>query len=229
MLAEVKSGVTFPVGGRVVTVPATGETAVVGFGIPRGANRYQGGGCCPASPGGPENSSVLAQDSLCGMLLGDKVTWEGKVSDRTAHIFETFQDPVKGDPLAVNGLDDIKRRDHRRELIVADTRLINTYRSVRRGQLPPGVVLKTWFNEDLSWAFGVAVYLPGVTKAVSEIAKEMDQTDLLAPSGAEWPGRSLGETSVESPLGNRLGRSGSPAPSPAIKRGPTGKLDSKDL
>jgi hypothetical protein len=214
LLAEIRAGIVFPLGGRVITVPRTGETAVVGYGsfvVRMDANETL---AARLRLDARKTASMLAQDSLCGMLRGDTMTWEDKLDDRTARLFAGFEAPAKDDPLASTNPEDIKQLEKSRDMIISRVQFATNSRSVRKGLIPPGVVVRTWFSDDDSWAYGVAVYVPSVSNLVTQVRREMDETEFIPPSNVSNP----------APVNGKEGSS--PAP---IPRGPSGKLDDKDL
>ena len=170
LLAEVRSGVAFPVGCRIIAVPATGETAVVGFGSQVVRTDTQEAVAARLRLNSQKIAAALSRDSLCGMLVGDRVSWEGKYSNQVRQDFAAFDDVANDKALAPTDPEKINRFEQRRESVTAEVRTTDSYRSVREGRLPPGVVVKTWFNEDESWAYGMAVYVPSLTRSVMGIA-----------------------------------------------------------
>ena len=226
LLAEVRSGVAFPVGCRVIAVPATGETAVVGFGSQVVRTDAHEAVAARLRLNSQKIAAALSRDSLCGMLVGDKVSWEGKYSDQVRQDFAAFEDVANDKALAPTDPERIKRFEQRRESVVAEVRTTDSYRSVREGQLPPGVVVKTWFNKDESWAYAMAVYVPGLTRSVVGIAAQMRDAQWIEPAGEQ--GEAAERTVPEHTPSTTVSPERS-SPIAPLQRGPTGRVNMKDL
>jgi hypothetical protein len=226
LLAEIRSGMVFPLGCRIITVPATGETAVVGFGSQVVQSDLQPAVSARLRLDSQKIAAALARDSLCGMIIGDKLSWEGRYSNRVRQDFAAFEDTAKDNTLVPTDLEKIKRLEKRRELVVAEARAIDSYRSVRQGQLPPGVMVKTWFDDDGAWAYGVAVYLPSATRAAMGIARQMQEAQWITPVGTETSDHDL---PPGVPAAQSIGKTEGSEPTTPLKQGPTGRVNAKDL
>ena len=182
ILTEVKGDLVPPVGGRVLTVNSTGETAVIGFGsyiIPthtdpsvQSQQRRQAF----------DTATEYASDVLCGLLTGDRVTWNGGSSVVTTQEYQDFEKIANDDPLQTVAWQDVQQLEQQRLQFTRKFQRTADWQSVRQGQLPPGVILRTWRDGD--WAYAMAVYVPSVTNFAAGLAKQMQEGSLLKPVDA---------------------------------------------
>jgi hypothetical protein len=232
VIAEVKSGLVPPVGGRIIMMPTTGETAFVGFGSAIVRTSENAPLQAKLNLESQKIAAMRAKDALCGLIIGDRTSWQGGVVESMQDEVREFEIAQKDDPLAENNSTEVKKLEQTRQVFIARLQSSDVYQSARKGVLPPGVAVKTWFDDDHAWAFGMSVYTPSLTKAGVEAAREMKDGRILQP---------LEQSSIQERTG-----SGSEAPSsagftdeknPEIKRpsagtgdGPTGKVaNDKDL
>ena len=216
VLAEIKAGVVPPVGGRVVVVPATGETAFIGFG-----SSVIRGGDEPAIRGRMKEAArraaeALAADALCGIIIGDRLTWQFGMTERYREQYQNFVPAAGDDPLAPDA-GGLKRLDQAREAIVSSMEQTDQYRSARKGILPPGLTPRSWFDEAGEWAYAIVVYTPGSSNAAAGIRRAMDAARPLQPLDQGRNGAAEG-----------VGGSARTKGTPEIRRGPTGKVSDDD-
>ena len=114
LLAEIKAGLVPPTGGRILAVPSTGETALVGFGSAVVETDENAAEQARLHLSAQKVAVAHAQDSLCGMIIGDKVTWEGQVIERHRNTLASFDDATQGDPVAKAGSEAFRRLETRR-------------------------------------------------------------------------------------------------------------------
>jgi hypothetical protein len=178
MLIQVKSGLVPPVGGGVVTVPTTGETAFIGFGSTVVRENDNSAVQAKLNVNALRTASAYASDSLCGLIIGDQTAWQGKTLESHKDEHKEFEESGKDDPLNPNSQEQ-KKLDAVREAFVAKMEMTDIYTSARKGVLPPGIEVKTWFDEDNTWAYGMAIYIPSATNLAAGVAKEMDEAKIL--------------------------------------------------
>jgi hypothetical protein len=88
---------------------------------------------------------------------------------------------AQSDPTVQDSGDEIKKFDARkREIRNVVTSNLNI-QSLTQGKLPPGVMPKTFIDDDGYFAYGIAVYVPSVSAAVLEASREMDDAGLPDP------------------------------------------------
>lgn len=222
MIAEVRSGLVPPVGGRIITMRSTGETAFVGFGSSVLRTSENRSVQAKLNLSGQKIASMRAKDALCGLIIGDKASWEGSVVDSVKDQVQEFESAVADDPLARKDPTAVRKFDQARETFVARLETSDVYRSARKGILPPGVNTKTWFDGDHSWAYGMSVYVPSLTKAADDTGEEMRDSTIIQPIDDDR--RSGGED--ERPRGfTDEDDSNIKRPGKTVKPGPTGKID----
>ena len=217
VIAEVRSGLVPPVGGRIITMRATGETAFVGFGssvVRTSENRtVQQRHNLEAQ----KIAAMRSKDALCGLIVGDKAMWEGNVTESMQDSVQEFESLVRDDPLAAKDPTAVRKLEQARETFVARMASNDAYTSARKGLLPPGVNTKTWFDEDNAWSFGMSVYAPSLTNAAASAAREMQESQIVQPvDDRAFPA-----------TGNVPGatRPDVKKPGSKVKPGPTGKID----
>lgn len=231
VIAEVRSGLAPPVGGRIITMRKTGETAFVGFGSVVVRSSKNSAVQAKLNLESQKIASMRAKDALCGLIIGDKATWMGSVSESMHDEVQEYETLQKDDPLAKDNPGGVRKLEQARQTFVAKMESTDVYRSARRGVLPPGVNTKTWFDSDHAWAYGMSVYVPSLTNAAAATAKDMAESKILQPVN---PGAAPGGSgSTRTPGGSGFTDENNPnikRPSPGSRPGPTGKVgDDKDL
>jgi len=183
VLNEVRSGLVPPVGGRIVTMRATGETAFIGFG-----STVVGGSSNPTMQArldltASKIAAARAKDALCGLIVGDRASWRGSVVEsQHVHVRE-FELLAAGDPLARGNAAGAERLEKARQTFVTKLRATDVHRSARSGILPPGVITRTWFDAEHEWAYGMSVYVPSVSGAAAKAARRMWEAHIVQPDG----------------------------------------------
>ncbi|NMB45961.1 MAG: hypothetical protein GX998_06050 [Firmicutes bacterium] len=204
VLQQINLGIVPPVGGKIVFVPSTGETAVISFGSdiirqhddPTMARRL--------FQVAERVATVRANDAMIGLMNGDQVTWNTGLRTTTAYSQQEFQEVVEDDPTIQHEvLDEVQHRFLNTMAVTDD------YRSFRSGQMPPGV--NTQLKTDEYWVYAVNVYLPSVSGDAAEFYRQMQSPAQKSGSG----NRRLSDTYEP----------GSDAP---VQQAPTGKVSSED-
>lgn len=206
-IAEIKSGVVPPIGGRIITIRETGETAFVGFGaavVGQSANRAAQS---QLKYKAQTIARARAQDALCGLIRGDQTSWQGTLDDRHQQEFQEFV--VADTPEPLNNPSAFQKLDQARESFVSVIKTSDVYESARKGKLPPGVPTKTYFDSDGAWAYGIAVYSPSMSKAVEQIADEVRGAEIVPEKG-------------------KTGAKSGGVKKPPVKKGPSGKVSDDD-
>jgi len=202
VISEVRSGVVPPVGGKIVTVPNTGETAFVGFGsavVRSNSNKVVAAKLKYESR---RIAEMRAKDALTSFLQGDKTSWRGGLVDKYRDEVQQFEQ--RDDPLLPTDPSAYRKLDQERDTLISTLKTSNVYQSVVNGQLPPGVTTKTWFDGDGEWSYGMSVYMPSHSKAAADFAKKMREA------------------------GSAAAATGKPKTPVKAKPGPTGKVSNKD-
>jgi hypothetical protein len=163
-------------------------------------------------------AAMRAKDALCGLIIGDRTSWQGSVTDKVKDQVQEFETLNADDPLAKNNEAAVQKLDKARQEFVAKMESTDEYKSARQGILPPGINTKTWFDEDHAWAYGMSVYAPSLTNAAAETREDMKRR-ILQPVE---PGKGATESGFTDEKDTKVKRPGA-----GEKQGPTGKV-SKD-
>ncbi|MGO8748772.1 MAG: hypothetical protein ACLQNE_22615 [Thermoguttaceae bacterium] len=219
VIAEVRSGLVPPVGGRIIMMRSTGETAFVGFGsavVRTSANQAVQ---AKLNLDAQKIAGMRSKDALCGLIIGDKASWEGSVVESLKDQVQEFESAKGDDPLANESPTAVKKLAEARQTLVSRLESNDLYQSTRRGILPPGVNSKTWFDEDHAWAYGMSVYAPSLSSAAARSATEMHESQILQPNGGnKAAGQQSGGFTDDKDI--KVQR-----PGKVVKPGPSGKID----
>ena len=96
VIAEVRSGLVPPVGGRIIMMRSTGETAFVGFGsavVRTSANQAVQ---AKLNLDAQKIAGMRSKDALCGLIIGDKASWEGSVKESLKDQVQEFESASEG-------------------------------------------------------------------------------------------------------------------------------------
>jgi len=210
LIAEIRNGLVPPVGGRIIEVPGTGELAFVGFGSSVVRKHDLPDMQAELDLQAEQIASLRAADALVGIIVGDDTAWEARADEQTRNMVKEFGRQEAGDQTSKGETNEIQRLSQRvrdfRNVLTTEKRI----ESIRRGVLPPGVIPKTWMDDDEYFAYGLAVYIPSVSDLAAQAAREMDDAQLLKP--VKKPG-------AEKPAEDAPGKS---APKLEMKKGPSG-------
>ena len=226
VINEIKSGIVPPVGGKAIQVRSTGETAFVGFGsavIDKGVNKAIQ---VKLNLNSKKMAAARAKAALCGLMIGDKVIWEGGVSSEQ-------QDETKGfnmtdDPINENRAGNIDKLDKVREDFYNRTKSTDAYVSAQKGNLPPGVNSKDWIDSEGAWAYSIAIYMPSATQAAADTKVDMDNAVIVQPIKKKSNGTSgAGDNGAAEASGSHRMNSQVRGEGEAVEQGPTGQV-SKD-
>ena len=181
VIAEVRSGLVPPVGGRIITMRATGETAFAGFGSAVVASSTNNAVQLRQNLAAQKIAAMRAKNALCGLIIGDKTSWEGSVVESMKDQVQEFESLDPNDPLARKDPTAVRKFEEARQTFVARMETSDTYLSARRRILPPGINIKTWFDSDNAWAYAMSVYVPSLTNAAAATGREMRESSILQP------------------------------------------------
>lgn len=213
IFAELSNGLIPPVGGKMISVPATGEIAFVGFGS--SVVRVDDNPALNARLilQAERAADMRAADALCGVIVGDQTSWRGKLDERTSSMLADFEVAQKGDPISFTSDGAaFTALQERKTSFINTMKQSDQYESVRRGILPPGVIRRAWTDEKSGFSYAVAVFLPSATAEARRDSAEMDAVDLLSPAPTPGTPRKKGTTEGD------------------VERGPSGKVhDEKSL
>lgn len=194
-LDEVKQGIVPPVGGRLVVVPGTGETAFIAFGSAVVQSSPSPALQAKMKLDAQKIAAVRARDALAGMLQGDRVLWSSGVSSTAVTGFEQTLDYLKHDAAnASNSSVDEQLKSYNEKFLSSEA-LSETITSLRSGTLPPGIQEKNWLDTEGHWATSMVVYYPAVSSEVKKFADAMRAAQLVvpvaAPAATTFPTRTI--------------------------------------
>lgn len=200
VLTELSAGLAPPVGGKVISVPHTGELAFVGF----------GSAVVPANPNtaaqaklvlnAQKTAQMRARSSLCGIILGDDVSATSSLDAGTKTISDQFAEAQKDDPTATAGAE-VQKLESQREGFVSAQLNKEQITSLKNGVLPPGVTIKTFMNPEKTIAEAVAVYMPSVSANAAAAGKEMKNSRQVQQPGATDGASGQGVMPPQGPTG----------------------------
>lgn len=222
VIAEVRSGLVPPVGGRIITMRATGESAFVGFGSAIVASSTNNAVQLKQNLAALKIASMRAKDALCGLIIGDKTSWESSVAESMKDQVREFEALATDDPLARKDPAAVRKFDEARQAFVTRMETNDVYLSARRGVLPPGINTKTWFNADHTWGYAMSVYVPSLTSAAAGAGREMREATILQPINDRL--RQPGATDASSGFTDEQ-RGDIKRPGKDVKPGPSGKIE----
>ena len=180
VLNEISSGLIPPVGGRAISVPKTGELAYVGFGSAVVVENSNPAVQTKLRLAATQQAQMRARNALCGIILGDDFSSVSKSYSDTASMSKEFEDMQKTDPVDQNTSEtEIKRLAEQENSFQSQTGLSEKKTSLRKGVLPPGVTVKTFFNEDKTMATAVAIYMPSVTASATSFGQDMKNATII--------------------------------------------------
>jgi hypothetical protein len=163
---------------------------------------------------------MRAKDALCGLIIGDKASWEGDVSESMKDQVKEFESADNADPLARKDPASARKLDEARQSFVSRLESNDVYQSARRGILPPGVNTKTWFDDDHAWAYGMSVYVPSLTNAAATAGREMRESKILQPVDDGKSGSARRSSGFADDKNTSVQR-----PGKDVKAGPTGRIN----
>jgi len=158
VVSDIQDGVMPPMGAKVLTHANTGEVIVMGFGSsiirqnsnPRLASRL--------ADAALRQSQTRARAALLSTMQGEEVYWRGSFDESQVESTEqfTYDDPVLADP------ENVTRLEQDKVTFLNQMQQSDDYGTLTKGQLPPGVGLRSFVSEDGFWQYTVAVYAPSL-------------------------------------------------------------------
>lgn len=204
VLQQINLGIVPPVGGKIVFVPSTGETAVISFGSDIIRHHDNPTTARKLLQVAERVATVRANDAMIGLINGDQITWNTGLRTTTAYSQKEFQEVVEDDPTIQHEvLDKVQHR------FLSTMAVTDDYHSFRNGQMPPGV--NTQLKTDEYWVYAVNVYLPSASGDAAEFYRQMQSPAQKSGSG-----------------NRRLSDIYEPGSDASVQQGPTGKVSSED-
>lgn len=202
---EINMGVVPPVGGRIVHVAETGETAVVSFGSAVIRQERDGTFSSQEKLVAQRRAKAQADKALVAMLQGDSLLWEYGMYSDTKEERESLEAVLSSAP----GKDPEELSKTRRDFI-ARTSDSEIARSLVKGVLPQGVTSKTWISDDGGWSFAFNLIMPSIAAEARRAAAESG----VVPVDAGKPEERASEEKSPAPLAPQsVAPSSTPPPS----------------
>lgn len=180
VLSEIANGLLPPVGGKLISVPQTGELAFVGFGSAIVPDNPDKGVHAKLVLNSQKIAQMRARSALCGIILGDEIQASASLDAPTQSMSKQFDEIQKDDPVeqAKNNVE-INKLDEQLKSFQSNQLNKEQISSLRSGVLPPGVNVKTFMNPENTLAEAIAVYLPSATARASRAGQDMKASQIV--------------------------------------------------
>lgn len=183
VIEDVQSGVVAPVGARFIEVPGTNETAFIGFGAAVVGDNEDPEIRKELLETALTEAEMYANDSLCGLLHGDRTAYEGEIPEKHRNTTQQYAKILAEDPDTGAPQERTAKLDKAVKSIVVEKVNAEVLSNARKGRVPAGVTKKSWLDDDKEWAYAIAVYLPSATARAEGVRKMMDESQLLPQRG----------------------------------------------
>jgi hypothetical protein len=203
VIVDIERGLTPPVGGRTIYVPATGEMAFVGFGSAVVGRQDNAAVQAKLELNAERVAKMRAKDALCGVVIGERLESTEKLESEISSMNRDFDELSKNDPLLRDDPDHpgyVKLQQSKSAFRAAEAN-VSVMRGAREGVLPPGVRQQSWLDEDKAFTYAVAVYLPSATNRAEEGAEGMGEGLILVSPGGATNKPSVDEDVKQGPSG----------------------------
>ena len=197
MVLDIKNGIVPPVGGRVITVPSSKQTAFIGFGSAIVGTSRSRALLAKLKLQSQKISAARARDSLMGIIGGDRLIWQTGVESKSTDEFQEVLSYAKKDPLAQDNSAIEETLENYNRSFQANEKFSETIESVRKGILPPGIQEKTWLGPDGDWAYSMMVYYPPLSDFAATTARRMREAELIAPVDDSGSSFTVGKTNTK--------------------------------
>lgn len=224
MVLEIRQGVVPPVGGRIIEVPGTNETAFIGFGAAVIGESKDPETQVELKADAERGARTYATDALCGIIRGDKAAWTGTVVEKHRNTYQEFAEVQQDDPVNPSEGTSMQRLSEAVRTRVNTRVSADVLSSARQDRLPGGVPIKSWTSDDGHWQYAIAIYAPNFTKKAQDLSKMMDEADLV-PDGRKPGARQSQGGAGSTPGADSKGGQ----PLPTIKPLPGGKVGGQKL
>ncbi len=212
VMTDLRKGVLPPLGGKVISVPDSNEMVVIGFGS--AINRQNSNATIQRRLEGvaQNQARMRANAALLGILQGEEVYHRGEFEESQMETTEQFTN----DP-AIDGPEGVKKMDEERSEFLNIMRDTQSFRNAAAGNLPQGVVNRSFKSDDGYWTYALAIFSPSLSEAAGAAA--------AAPESGS-AGESGGESGAEKePTGLAGGGMNDSAANP---QGPSGSVSDAD-
>jgi hypothetical protein len=230
VLTEINKGVVPPVGGRVIFVPQTGETAFIGFGsaiIPISSNKTIQ---ARLNQTAKNFAQARAESALCKNIIGDEFQWSSGLSESstesqsdnkaTQELTAEIKKEQANDPISATDSKESKDVAKMNDVFKATLQDTEEFKSAFSGKIPAGTNSKSWIDGDSGWAYSFCCYMPNSASIAAGIKESMKNTQIVKPVKAL---SSLGEPKQKK---EKQGKTDIQGPSDEIRKGVSGDVTS---
>lgn len=208
VLKEITRGILPPIGGKIIYIPTTGETAIVSYGSDILRVHENSAMQRRLQLASERAATMRADDAMVGILQGDQVIWASGL-DTTAETnmieFERVVD--ENSNVQFQALEELQ---HQFMSTFAQT---DDFLITREGNVPPGVTRKLAYDDH--WVYAINVYLPSLSQHAQNFYEQMQQAG-QGDSGGTGNKKIIDKNYIPS-------ENNSP-----VQQGPSGKVSSPD-
>lgn len=196
---DLMRGVLPPVGGKIIAVSGFNETVVVGFGS--AVNRQNRNASIQRSlaRAAQQQATMRSNAALLGILTGEDVYHKGSFDESQVESSEQFvMDP------ALESEEGIRVLEQEQQSFMSLMTQSDSYGSAVEGNLPKGVMNRTFTSDDGYWTYAVAIYSP----SLQSVAENSDGVRAPSTTTAQPATRALKKGGVNEDAENPQGASG---------------------
>ena len=155
--AELSSGILPPAGGRVITVPGTGQVVFVGFGSEIKRINKNPAVERALAEAAKNVARMRAAKNLCAVIIGEKASWVTGMSNQTQDANRQFNETIADDPATKNNIntmvEPVEETLGKFKDIVA---VRSEFKFATNGKIPPGTLTFSFENSD--WVYHSYVF-----------------------------------------------------------------------
>ena len=194
VLAELTHSLLPPVGGKTI-LARTGELAYVGFGSAIVKENPDPAISAKLVLEAQKIAAMRARSALCGIIVGDDISSTSTLDSATSQLSAQFEEEQKNDSIwKSKNTTQIRKLEEQKTAFLNSETFREEISSVRRGVLPPGITVRTFFNEEKTIVTGVAVYMPSLSMGADQFRKAMNNAQILQPvDGSSQSGGNNGQ------------------------------------
>jgi hypothetical protein len=201
VFSEIKAGLVPPDGGRVITVPSTGQIAWIGFGSEINRTNRNKSLQRKLKSQAKNTAKMRARRSLLAVINGEDVYKDSELINMMSQDIKQF-DRVPGP----DGEEVIEKKESDEIKAFAQQVTVDALGSSTVGELPAGVSVKGYESKDGNWSYAVAIYMAEATGVAKGLAASMQKNSPLT-AGVKSPSY---ETNPDGSF--KLGPDGKPIP-----------------
>ena len=221
LLVKLSTGFLPPIGSQLISVQPGNELWFCGYGsavIKTNKNRAVQR---KLKSNALKIARMRAADALIGMIIGDETYWKGGLTSGVAEELKQFDTIEQEDPTSGKTSLDIKGLDSTKKTL--ESRMVNTdtYKSARKGSLPPGLIPLTWVDDSGDWACAVYIYNQHSSQQARKVQKVMTSGPSILKKSGSYTRTTTSETSNEEQ--GEVYRDNRP-----VGRGPSGQVSTAD-